>query len=113
MIQNNLLKGEKVRLAAMQEADLPLVAQWYEDDEFMRLLDATAAYPRAERHLKAWLDIDPKKNEYLFMIRTVADDRLVGFVQLDGILWNHRNAWLTIAIGDRDYRGKGHGKEAL
>jgi RimJ/RimL family protein N-acetyltransferase len=113
MLNNNLLYGEKVRLTAILETDLPLIAQWYEDDEFMRLLNATAAYPRAERHFKEWLDIDPKNNEFLFMVRTVAGDKLIGYVQLDGILWNHRNAWLAIAIGDRDDRGKGYGKEAL
>jgi RimJ/RimL family protein N-acetyltransferase len=113
MLQSRLLKGNTVRLTIIRETDLPVLSRWYENEEFLRLLDAIPAMPQAERHFKKWLDNDPGKNEFLFMIRTADSDELVGFAKLDGILWNHRNAWITLAIGDRKHWGKGYGKESL
>ena len=41
-----LLRGEKVRLSALTKDEVPVVTRWYEDPEFMRLLDSTPAHPR-------------------------------------------------------------------
>ena len=36
---------------------------------------------------------------------------LLGFIEVDGILWSQGTAWLGIGIGDRDNWGKGIGAE--
>ena len=39
-----------------------------------------------------WLDEQHNsQNDYLFAIRRNADDLLLGYVNLDGLLWSHRN----------------------
>ncbi len=52
-------------------------------------------------------------NSVSFMLRTVQDDRLIGFVAIHGIEWNNRMGLLAIGIGDVNDRGKGYGREAI
>ena len=38
---------------------------------------------------------------------------MIGFVELDGIQWTHQTGYIGIALGDREYWGKGYGREAM
>lgn len=38
---------------------------------------------------------------------------MIGFAELDGIQWNHQNAWIGIGLGDRANWGKGYGRGAM
>lgn len=109
-----MLKGKKVRLTAIKETDLPVIAKWFENAEFLRLYDAVPAMPRTEQSFKSWTEREDSNNqEFRFAIRPINDDTIIGFMELDGILWNHRNAWLSIAIGDASNWSQGFGKEAM
>ncbi|MED1202325.1 GNAT family N-acetyltransferase [Heyndrickxia acidicola] len=109
-----LLHSEMISLTSITEADLPILLQWYRDTEFLRLFDALPASPRTESSLKEWIKhTTDSHNGYLFGIRRNTDQQLLGFVELDRILWNHRVCGLAIAIGDKDHRGKGLGQHAL
>ena len=52
-------------------------------------------------------------DQFEFSIRTLQDDLLIGDVGLDGVLWNHGDAFVGIGIGDREYWGKGYGTDAM
>jgi len=109
----NLLRGSRVRLAALTPDDLPVIARWYEDAEFMRLYDARAAVPKTKAELDQWLEDLHKSKEIVgFAIRPVDRDDLIGTLELDDILWPHGVCGLAIAIGDRANWGKGYGYEA-
>ena len=98
----------------MTPADLPAIARWYNDAGFMRLWDARPAYPKTEEVLKEELEEGRKsQNMFAFAARLLEDDRLIGYLELDGILWTHGVSWLSIGIGDQADRGKGYGREAL
>lgn len=113
MNSQTLLRGSRVQLTALTQDDLPTVAAWYQDAEFMRLLDAIPAHPKAVESLRTWLDEAQKASDgYLFGIRLLNNDTLIGFIELDGILWTHGTAWFSIAIGAREYREQGYGTEA-
>jgi RimJ/RimL family protein N-acetyltransferase len=114
-----LLHGTHVRLMALSKDDLPTIATWYQDTEFMRLLDAVPAHPKSADALHTWLEEAQKASDgYLFAVRLLEDDvlpersRLIGFIEVDGILWTHGTAWFSIAIGLSEYREKGYGTEA-
>ena len=110
----NLLRGGRVRLTAMHREDLATVARWYEDDTFLRLYDALPAHPKSEGELAAWLVKGRKAdNHVLFAVRSLGEDDLVGFVEFDGILWNHGVSGVGACIGDVTERGRGYGMEAL
>ena len=57
-------------------------------------------------------DQEKNKDIYLFAIRPIDDNILLGYVELDGFLWAHQNCWLSIGLGDRKNWGKGYGREA-
>lgn len=109
-----LLRGRHVRLTPLSSNDLPVIGRWYHDVEFLRLLDARPAMPQGEESLARWLeDLQKAPDVFHFGIRLLADEALIGYIVLDDLLWAHRSAWLTIAVGDPGRRGKGFGREAL
>src|SRR5574341_35013 len=113
MLGADLLRGEKVYLSAWTQDDIPLITRWFQNAEFMRMLDADPARPKPESHTKEWIEEAHKsKNMFSFAIRATADNRLIGLVELEDILWAHGVAWLGIGIGEPEYWGSGHGREA-
>jgi len=50
---------------------------------------------------------------YRFLIITADNDALIGQVSLHNIDHLHRNAFLGILIGEKDYRNRGYGTEAI
>jgi RimJ/RimL family protein N-acetyltransferase len=109
----NLLRGSKVRLVALTADDAPVIARWYEDSDFMRLFDARPAYPKTEAELRQWVEESHQdQNAYLFGIRALENDALVGTLEIDGIIWAHRVCGTGLAIGHRADWGKGYGTDA-
>lgn len=109
----NLLEGTRVRLGAMSALDAAALARWQQDNEYLRLLDAQPAFPKNEVAMTEWIRAGQNKDHYLFGIRLISTDDLIGFVELDGVLWTHRNAWLAVGIGERTHWGHGYGAEAV
>jgi RimJ/RimL family protein N-acetyltransferase len=113
MILSKLLHGSRIRLTALTSDDLPTIARWYEDAEFMRLYDARPAQPKSKAELEQWMeDLQKDKNAVVFAIRPANSEGLIGTIELDGILWAHGVCGLSIAIGDRAHWGQGFGYEA-
>ncbi|MDX2137721.1 MAG: GNAT family protein [Chloroflexota bacterium] len=109
-----LFFGERIRLGAFRPDDSLTFERWYQDTAFSRHLDSSPAIPKSAARLSRWLeDEERNRDSYIFAVRTLDLDTLIGFVQLDGIMWNHRSSWLAIAIGEPGYRGRGYGDEAM
>jgi RimJ/RimL family protein N-acetyltransferase len=114
MFASNLLHSARVRLTALRLDDLSTIARWYEDADFARLFDARPAAPKTAGALESWLEeYSRSTNCYLFAVRPLESDELLGFVELESIMWVHQHAWLSIAIGDAANQGQGYGTEAL
>lgn len=114
MNESPLLIGEKVRLTAVEKADMPMVRGWYQDTIFLRNYGSNPAYPLTLAELEKRLDqMQTDKNTYSFAIRPVLDDRLIGLIEIEGIYWSQRTGWLGIAIGEESMRGQGYGIEAM
>lgn len=111
----NLFTGQLVRLSAMDaEASAEQFACWDRDMEYMRLLDSDPRHLLTVKQIKAEIEKEEAEaQEIQFAIRTLADDRLIGFVDLDGITWAHGDSFVGIGIGDRAYWGKGYGTDAM
>ncbi len=111
MLGADLLRGEKVYLSAWTKDDIPVITRWFQNAEFMRLLDAAPARPKPESYPEEMIaEAHKSKNAFSFAIHTIGDDRLIGLVELDGIEWPHGVAWL--GIGEPAYWGGGYGREA-
>ena len=114
-----ILTGRQVRLAALDlENDTGAYDEWSRDAEFLRLGDIGVARPmsaaRARQSLEEYVGKDePRLGLYYFSIRALADDRLLGQVNLGTDNWAQREAWLGVALGRRADWGKGYGSDAI
>lgn len=112
-----LLTGKLVRLAALDIDEIAYaVSKWSQDSEYWRLMDTGAALPSSIQQTRKWFEetfAEENLRNYAFMIRTLADDKLIGDIGLDGILWNHRESFVGISIGNREFWGKGYGTDAM
>ncbi len=113
-MQSNLLRGEKVRLTAVTQSDLPTLSQWWADADFLRLYDSVPAYPKTEAQLAKRVEEGQQgETTFLFGIRPLTGGALIGLLELDGVMWTHGTTFVSIAIGDKENRGKGYGREAM
>lgn len=114
MLSSNLLAGEKVRLTAVTSNDLPTITRWWADADFLRLYNSAPAVPRNEEQLSRRFDLgQTSPDTFLFAVRLLEYDDVIGLLELDGIEWSNRTTFLSIGIGAPEYRGKGYGYEAM
>lgn len=111
---SKLFYGKVVRLTAVNPEDIPTITQWYQYSDLPRLFDATPAYPRSEAQWSKWLEQqEADKDTYLFGIRLLESNPLVGIVDISGISWTNGSGWIGIAVGNPANQGKGYGHEAM
>ncbi len=113
MMATSIFDGERVRLVALdpEEGARPYI-RWCRDSEYQRLADDDA--------IRLWeLGQEKEFSEkllesvYLFMIRTRAEDKVIGTLDLHNINWSVGDAWVGIGVGEREYWGRGYGTEAM
>ncbi|MBM7586467.1 RimJ/RimL family protein N-acetyltransferase [Bacillus pakistanensis] len=108
----SILKGKRIELSGFLEEDLPIISSWSKNEHLQRNLDALPFKPKTNDEIQKWMNHSSEK-DFRFAIRLMDTNELIGYVEVDGILWTHRTGWVTIAIGDGRYWGDGYGKEAL
>ncbi len=110
---NDKYKGNLVILTPIDlETDIEVWKSWNRDSQYLRLLDDLPASQYSTSLIKDWFEKDDTENS-LFMIRTLEDQKTIGFIELGGYDWIDRNAWVGIGIGDAAYWGKGYGTDAM
>jgi RimJ/RimL family protein N-acetyltransferase len=116
-MNNPLFQGKLVRLSSedpqvMAEA----FARWNQNSEYFRLLDSDPAHLWSARKLREWFDKDldtPLPNHLDFAIRTLEEDKIVGFIGFELLNWADRDAYVAIGIGEQDNWSKGYGSDAM
>lgn len=113
MMSDAYLIGNKVRLEPFNpEKEMIFWEEWDCGSEYRQLLDdvpvSMVSASIAREHFE-----EIQGDGALFMVHTVEDDQVIGFIELGGFDWAARNGWVGIGIGDSDYRGKGYGTEAM
>jgi len=111
----DLYRGRLVRLAAQDpQRDAETMAGWSFDSEYLRLLDSDPARPRTAKGWQADAERRAQRgNQFTFDIRTLEDDRLIGFVGLRVLSWTSGEGGIGIGIGEAAYRGRGYGTDAM
>lgn len=110
------LIGNLVRLSGIDPEELgKSFSRWGRDSEFKRLLDFDPARMHSSKATKEWMEkhMEEGKDTFWFSIRSLADDRLLGDIDLSVINWASRDAFVGLGIGERDFWGKGYGTEAM
>lgn len=114
---DDIFRGKLVRLCA---EDPKTIAQhfslWSRDSEVQRLADTYPSRAFSTKAVQAWIEKELEKerpDNYYFSIHTLEEDRLIGDIGLDGIQWNHGDAFLGVVLGNRKDWGKGYGSDAM
>ena len=114
MEEKNILRGEKVQLTAIRPEDGSVFAEWYQDAAFLRNYDSRPAMPRTAKDLaKIFEEEQERHDSFLFAVRLVETDRIIGLLQFDGVSWTHGASFVSIGIGETADRGQGYGREAM
>lgn len=112
LILGDLYTGAHVKLTAPRAEDRESLARWSHDAEFQRLLFMNFVRPQPPDFFQM-----PKEEDNLkyivFHLRTVAEEKFIGFANLWGFNWSSQSCMLAIGIGEPDFRGRGYGTESL
>jgi RimJ/RimL family protein N-acetyltransferase len=114
-MNTELLSGEKIHLVALEpEKMAELFNRWAGDTEYWRLANSDPVIPFSAESIKTWLEEHSfDKDNFFFAINRLQDNRPIGDINLSGIDWIHRNAYLGISIGEREEWSKGYGTDAV
>jgi len=107
-----LFTGRLLRLAAATSDDQESLAAWSLDDVYLRQLDDDPIRPQTASAYHHTTNPDGQSSVY-FHLRTLQEDKFIGFVVLHTIKWASQTTELAIAIGLPEYRGKGYGQDGL
>jgi RimJ/RimL family protein N-acetyltransferase len=114
---SDLLGGQMVHLTAENpEVMASNFSRWNQDTGWVRLLDTDPSRLLSAKKWKEWLDKDLEKessDEIFFAIRTLESDLVIGFIGLFELFKQHGDTLVAIALGERDYWGKGYGTDAM
>lgn len=113
----DIFRGELVRLCSDNlQTVAEALSRWNRDSEFARLLDDEPAQLKSNKRIKEWLGKELEEDQhshFFFTIRSLDEDKLIGFVEIYVTYWSHGYSWLGIGLGERDYWGRGYGTDAL
>ncbi|EKD87922.1 MAG: hypothetical protein ACD_35C00142G0001, partial [uncultured bacterium] len=85
--------GKRIELTPIDlEKDVEVWETWNHDSDYLRLLDDFPANQYSAPMLKEWIEKEDSPNA-LFMIRTLKEQKVIGFIELAGYDWVARNAW--------------------
>ena len=113
-----LFHGELVRLTFEEpESYAKVEVRWQRDSEFIRLADSkpvrfSSEKRIRERYVEHRLDQGFDPEYFSFSVRTLTDDRLIGFLGMRVDLI-HGVASVGIGIGERDLWDKGYGTDMM
>jgi len=104
----------RVNLRALESEDYVLINKWRNDPEITKYLGGNVFLVSPDREKKSVENkiLDDAKNIY-FAICEKATSKLIGYSNINNIDYRNLKAeWGGTLIGDKDFLGKGLGKEA-
>ncbi len=107
------LIGKRIYLRDLGEADLggPWF-DWMNDQEVTRFLESGRISNSPEAMRSYFQNVVQNPDNVMLAIVETATDKHIGNIKMGPINRTHRFANLAIMIGDKDYWGKGYGREA-
>ena len=105
------LVGDRIYLSPRSSEDVEIFTEWLNDFETTDYLGRSGLLTSLEAE-KEYLEKNIN-NPATFAIVTLDEDKMIGTVALERISEIDRTATLGVFIGDKDYRSKGYGTEAI
>lgn len=109
-----MYQGKRVRLRALERADLPVFMCIRNDYEAMRTWSSGALYPVTQEDALRFVDQQSASTggEYHFAIESLEGNAFVGFCGACRVDWKNRWAEVSIAVA-QGQQGKGYGTDAM
>ena len=107
-----MLRGENIVLRPMREADIARQHEFFQDTE-LYLLDSTCPRVSPMERAQAFYASRATPDDNLAPFAIEADGKYIGYCSLMDIQDRHGNLELGIMIGDREYWGRGYGRDTV
>lgn len=105
------LVGDRIYLSPRNSEDVEKFTEWLNDFETTDYTGRSGILTTLDGERK-YLE-ENSNPEATFVIVTLEDNKMIGTVSLEDINWINRTATLGIFIGDKEFRSKGYGTEAI
>ena len=105
------LVGDRIYLSPRNIEDVQLFTKWLNDCEttdYIGIISNLMTLTSEKKYLE-----EHSGDEKVFSIVTENEDKMIGTVCLENINSVNRTATLGVFIGDKEYRSKGYGTEAI
>ena len=113
----DIFTGNYVRLSAFDPEEMSKAfPRWYMNSEYQRLLNSSIQPMQSAKAALKWIEEESGEMSpasYYFSIRTLAEDTLIGELELDVVNWSARDAFVAIGIGETQYWSKGYGTDSM
>ncbi len=113
MIAETVLQGEKVRLRAVEEGDLPLIVRWYTDPDVRRWLHLSDRPDVTLESEKENLEKGRENPSNLGLFIETMQGQPIGTLGLINIDRDHGRCELGISIGEKEHWSQGYGSDAI
>jgi RimJ/RimL family protein N-acetyltransferase len=113
----DIFAGKLVRLSAFDPEEMSKAfTRWNLNSEYQRLLNLSPHRMQSAKSNLKWMEeevgeVSPAS--YFFSIRTLAEDKLIGGLDLDVVNWPGRDAFVGLGIGETEYWSKGYGTDIM
>ena len=107
-----MIRAKKLGFRAIGAKDLPLLADWLNDEHLSELV-VGRAFPVSLEQQQRWFErsMGDERNQR-WMVETF-DGETIGLTGLWDIDYVNRNALTALKIGAKDIQGKGYGTDAI
>jgi RimJ/RimL family protein N-acetyltransferase len=111
----SILKGKKVYLSPVSREDLGYFYNWLNNlDDVSQYLITPTFIPITQKDLEDWYEkLSSDYFKRVFTIHDIATDKPIGRIDIEEINLFYRTASLLVFVGDKKFRGKGCGSEAI
>lgn len=106
-----MIKGEKVKLRILERKDLERTVEWFNDFEIVQPLERLPFLTIEQE--EEWYNNVMKNKSILVLAIEIDKGEHIGNIALNLIDYKNGHAVLSIAIGEKDYWGKGDGTDAV
>ncbi len=106
--------GKRVKLRELKIEDVEPAYRYMSDPEVLLNLSPGIPYPMTLERERHWFESQIEmKDTYNFSIEDIETGLYIGGCGINKIDWKNSIATVGIYIGDKDFRGKGYGTEAM
>jgi diamine N-acetyltransferase len=108
-----MIYGDGVRLRAIEREDVPTFVRWFNDPEVRQFILMIRPMSMADE--ERWVERLPERqDDFLFAVEALVEGEWVhiGNVGLHDVDWKNRSAAFGIALGEKQYWGRGYGTKA-